>query len=71
MSYVYYTKFHINQKVVPKLNPESGAIGVVIEIAIINEHTNNYMIAWNNGINKWATVYEITPYKRKDGVKEY
>mgnify|MGYP003474489254 CR=1 FL=1 len=68
MSYIYYSKFHIGQKVVPKLSPNCGAVGVVIQIYIIDEHSVSYMVAWNNGINKEATHHEITPKRKNDGV---
>ena len=36
----------------------------------MDNNTTTYLIAWNNGINKEATVHEIVAYKRKqDGAE--
>lgn len=67
MSYVYYTKFHDGQKVVPKLKPD-GAVGVVTEIRILNQTTCEYLVAWNNGVKAWCTIHEIIAYKRENGI---
>ncbi len=67
--YFYYTDFKDGELVVPRLSP-TGAVGVITEILITNQHAIKYSVSWNNGVTAWCTKHEIIK-KPENGVTQY